>query len=233
MKSFNGIALGLGLGALFLSGCQGVNEWWAREHALKPLKEQYWNGELSWNEYRDKKEALIADLEQNGYSDQGDITASLREAIDNHHTNREAAARSEKAEDAIILKQDEAMIQDSEQMPTTESQVEGMAAAETATEAPTHEMLEEQQEIDFGMLSRSIKNNSDSAASSTVAPAPAAEPAAMPMGEPARAQEAAPVPTTGQEVVTDSTQVKWKKQADGTVIYEDPTADALEEQVVE
>jgi len=239
MKSFNRIALGTLFASLFLlSGCEGVDRWAKREQALKPLKEQYYNGELSWNEYRVKKQALIADMERTDYMTPYEHKQALREAIDSHNTNLQYKRKANEEDSEITLKQDEAMIKDSEMAPTSEADVEGMARAEEATEAPSNDMVRAQADIDYGMLSRSIKSDSTPRnsgitlssppreAQPTTTPAPATVPA------PAVAPATAASSSSSNEMVTDSDAVKWKKDHDGTIIYEDPTKDALPEQQV-
>lgn len=216
MKSFNRIALGLIAGSLLVSGCQSVDHWWKREHALMPLKEQYWNGELSYAEYRDRKQALIADMEATDYKTPAEYKQQLRDAIDNHHANKQKAAMDAKEDAAVILEQDNAMIQSTTMAPTTKAEVQGDARAMEDEMAPTNS------EIDYGLLSRGIKK----ADSSTTPVAPV-----TPVAEPSRAMESAPVTSSGQEMITDSDQVKWTKDGD-QVIYEDPKSDELAEQEI-
>jgi len=134
MKKINGLILGTLLATLFVfSGCETVDHWWKREHALKPLKEQYWNGELTWNEYRAKKEALIADLEVRGYQTRPEMDEALREqGADVHTENAQAAKKREEASDEVVLRQDEAMIRDTETEDFERKQAEEMATVQPA-----------------------------------------------------------------------------------------------------
>lgn len=207
MKSFNGIALGIVISSLLLSGCKGVDNWWKREHALKPLKEQYWNGELSWTEYRAKKEALIDDLERRDYRTPEEHAKVVREKLDSHAVNVQAEAMAEKEDDEIVLRQDEAMIADTEKIPTTKAEVIADARAENDSEAPTED------EIDYNMLSRSVEGSNRPRAAAT-------------------APTTRPVTTSGEETITDSKDIRWKKSHDGTIIYEDPKKDELPKQVI-
>lgn len=216
MKSFNGIALGIVIGSLFMSGCTGIDRWWQREHALMPLKEQYWNGELSYHEYREKKEALVASLEATDYMTMTEYKKALREAKDSKTTQRQKV-KMDNAEDAeIILKQDDARIEKMEQAPTTSAEVEGDAKAMEAEMAPTNA------EINAQMLSNSIKRNS-----APSAPQPMVEYTAPEVV----VESTAPVVEV-EEYVTDSADIRWTKNSDGTVTYQDTEDDELKEQEV-
>jgi len=120
MNKNHGLILGTLIALLVLfSGCEGVDNWWKREHALKPLKERYWNGELSWNEYRSEKKALIAELERRNYQTPGEVAEAKAEALrnqaaDEHSESGLAESIRSTTSDDILLEQDEAMIKQTE-----------------------------------------------------------------------------------------------------------------------
>ncbi|WP_309397775.1 hypothetical protein [Cerasicoccus maritimus] len=199
MNSFNGITLGVLAGSLLFTGC-ALNNYMEKEHALKPLKEQLFSGEITRREYRDKKELLLQDYERKkdamGMAARRD---ALRPVEDVHTVEPILEEKAEKADDAAIMAEDEKII---EEPP--------MEAVE-----PTKPMVEEPTKptgtIDYGLLSRSIKAKDTPAASATTEP----------------------VMVGGEELVTDSKDVKWTKGSDGKVIYEDPRGAEMVEQLIQ
>ncbi|GHC11374.1 hypothetical protein [Cerasicoccus arenae] len=213
MKSFHGIAFGILLTALCFSGCTGVNNWWKREHALKPLKEQYWNGELSWPEYREKKKALIAQLERTGYKTPDDMAIALREAKgDTHTVNASAEKYTEEKSDAAQLVVDNKMIKEYEE---TVIDIPPPPPPPPAAKAGA---------IDYGMLSRSMKSSSGSSRDTGIVLKPAPAPTPVPV--------TAPAPAPGVEMITDSNDIKWTKDRDGVVTYQNPRDDELRRPVI-
>ncbi|MGE9296372.1 MAG: hypothetical protein ACQKBV_08825 [Puniceicoccales bacterium] len=189
MKSFNVLISGTLLASLaFFSGCEGVNNWWKREHALKPLKEQYWNGELSWNEYREKKKVLVAELERRNYQTPAEIREAVRsQGADEHSENMQCEKAEACESDAAILAEDNKLIKDAE----TEAYVYDEPTAPVTTQPTVVE--------------------------------------AMPMAP----DSPKTTVTSTVESVTDSKQVNWVRNPDGSITYKtSPSAQALSSQVV-
>lgn len=156
-----------------LSGCAGVDRWWKREHALMPLKEQYWSGDLSWPEYRDKKRAVIEELERHDYKTYPEIRQALAEKAADEHGGEPEVAPKKAASDEIILLADEKMIHESE----TAEGAEAAAAQEIAAAremAPTPELVTDSEDVGW------VKDDSGKLTWKDGAPVPAATTEAPP-----------------------------------------------------
>ncbi|WP_309383570.1 hypothetical protein [Cerasicoccus frondis] len=194
MNSFNGITLGILAGSLLFAGCKGVSNWAEKEHELKPLKEQYFNGELSWSEYRQKKRVLVEDIERRQYrATMDERREALRAAQDSHTVSHVEEAQLEKIMDEETLAADNQMLKEDLESPAP-------APAKPAASSS----------IDYGLLSRSIKSKDSSTA----------------------AAASTPTIASGEELITDSKDIKWTKDKDGVVTYEDPKGAAMVEQVI-
>ncbi|WP_269540766.1 hypothetical protein [Cerasicoccus fimbriatus] len=201
MNSFYGITLGVLAGSLFLSGCKGVNNWFEREHELMPLKEQYFNGELSWNEYREKKELLLEDLERREYHEKlKDKREAERMANDTHTVNHMVEEKTEKEVNDAVLAEDNAIIYEKPE-PVVSPEPESQSA----------------DAIDMGLLSRSIKTKDTPKTGRDTGIVLTSEPTVAP----------------GEELITDSKDVKWTKGKDGVVTYEDPKGAEMVEQIIQ
>ncbi|MEO0794847.1 MAG: hypothetical protein AAFX93_06785 [Verrucomicrobiota bacterium] len=215
MKSFNGLIFGSLLAALILqSGCGRVNDFFEREHALMPLKEQYFNGELDSREYRQKKKQLLEDMER----------AEARKKME----KRDAKIyHSEDSHTETMMEQDKMQAESSAEIMKEDDEIMAEAEPEMAPEpyvAPESYQVSPNITIDNAMLSRSIEQQKMGVTSSPAPVAPV---------QPVQPMQTAPVTSGGQEMISDSHDIRWKKDHDGAIIYEDKSVDELDKQVIQ